>query len=355
MAASVQPFYPPNQIVRDAAGRTYMANEQGQLVPVQIQQAPSAGSPSQPQVPNAMPTWNQPQPVAQPQQQWGQPQPQAQMPQTPAGMTDATIMQGPGVPQELQGRTWAQVKQLWLAARQQLAGQQPNGQPNGQPPVVQPQQAPNGQPAQPMDARTFYMNPEANTRRIVEETVRSAMEPMLRPLMQNSAHSAAEAARTQFLQANPAAAAYMLQMQPMIERAGLEALSDARTWDAIYNYTLGESLRRTGYNPNPQGQPQAQQPQAPQWGQPAAQPQPQQWNSPAPVRSSPNGDFFSESSTPSQGFQTTAPVAANLTPWQAAIARGAGQSAQEYAQAAAALTRGEFPTFGLPAGGQNGR
>jgi hypothetical protein len=233
-----------------------------------------------------------------------------------------------------------QIKQIYAAMRDRAlsAGQPQQPQPQAQPQQLQ---QPNGQQpnSQPMDARTFYLNPEGNTRRIVEETLRATLEPMLAPIRQGTVQTAVANARDQFLASNPSAMQYMADMTPMLDRMPPEQLANPQTWDSIYNIVLGQKVRASeaqrlapGYNPNP----------APQ----------QQFN--APVRSDMNGTFFTESPTP-RPQEMQVPVAANLNPWQMNIARQSGITAEQYAQAAQDLAQGRMPVFGMPVGGQNGR
>lgn len=320
-----QPFYTPGSIVNDAAGHSYQANAQGQLVPVQVTPMAGPGNPGQPQIGNQAPA-----PVY-------QQQPQAQQPsqqQQPQGMSPSTVLRGPGIPAELQGRTFGEALQIYGAMRQQYGNGQVQAQPAQQP---QQQQAPaqqNGQqPNTPMDPRKFYENPEGNTRRIVEETIRSTLGPMLQPVMQQSAQSAASQAQAEFLRANPGAQQHLAEMQPMLARSTPEQLANPQTWDAVYNYVLGQKVRQVeanqGYNPNPQAAPQ--------------QPQ-NQW----PERVTPMGAFFSESSSPSPSALGADPRggASALTSAELSMARASGMTAEQYALSKADLSAGRMPGFG---------
>lgn len=332
-----QPFYTPGSIVNDAAGHSYQANAQGQLVPVQVTPMAGPGNPGQPQVQNAN-QFAQPQASQQgyPQVATGNQNPAA--PQQPQGMSPSTVLRGPGIPAELQGRTFGEALQIYGAMRQQYG----NGQAQQQaaPAQVQQQQQPQAQqPNAPMDPRKFYENPEGNTRRIVEETIRSTLGPMLQPVMQQSAQSAAQQAQAEFLRANPGAQQHLAEMSPMLARSTPEQLANPQTWDAVYNYILGQKVRQveangTGYNPNPQ--PQAQQPQ-------------NQW----PERVTPMGTFFSESSSPSPSALGADPRggASALTPSEIAMARASGITPEQYATSKADLVAGRMPGFG-PAWGQ---
>jgi hypothetical protein len=324
-----QPFYPQGMIVRDAGGNNYQSDGRGNLIPVTIAPAMTPGNPAQPQIQNSLP---------QPQQQQI-PQQQQQQPQTlqPGQITDSTIMQGPGVPAYMQGRTWGQVKAMteeYVRRQQQGNGNaqpasQAQQQPNGQQPQ-QPQQQQQQSQGVPTDPRAFYTNPAENTRRLIQEEL-APLRDMLRPMLQNTAQSAAERARDEFLRQNPGAAAVMGEMGPMLQNLAPEQLANPQTWDAVYNYALGqrvrqiESQRAVGYNPQPQ--PQGQ--------------------SPMPVRSTPAGDFFTESPSPSPRQLDNTQMPAQLQPWQHAIAHASGMTDQQYIDAQTAIRNGQMPQFGM--------
>jgi hypothetical protein len=318
-----QPFYPPNQIIRGGDGRTYMANEAGQLVPVNVTPAQSPGNPAQQQVPNAQ-HFGQMQQV--PQQQAPAPQQQQQQQQA---LPPDTILRGPAYPPELQGRTVAQAMQIYAAMRASV-GQNGGQQQQQQQAAPQQQQAAPQQQGVPTDPRAFFADPAGNTRRLIQEEMQNTLAPMLKPIMQQSAQGAIERARNAFLAANPTGNQYLNDMMPMLQRSTEEQLSNPETWNAVFRYVLGQKVIEAQANPQqPPYNPQQQ--QAPQWGE--------------AVRQTPQGSFFTESSTPNNGQQQgqfTA-GAAQLNSQELMIARQSGLTPEQYAQAKADMLAGKMP------------
>lgn len=143
-------------------------------------------------------------PVQQPAQQnpqgpqFGQPQ---QQQHAPVQMGEQTVLDGPGVPAELRGRTWAEMSRIYsglrdIALRANNQQQIPQPQPipvQQQQPVPQPQQPVNqwGQPPQQQPAQQpgsfsqadFLRNPADATRTMIQHELQQAFQTVLLPAL----------------------------------------------------------------------------------------------------------------------------------------------------------------------------
>lgn len=142
-------------------------------------------------------------PVAQPQGPTFNPQQPGQQPQQqpPVQMGEQTVLDGPGVPAELRGRTWAEMSRIYSGLRdialrannQQIPQPQPVPQPQ---PQVQPQAQPGGQWGQPpvqqqpgqqqpgsFSQADFLRNPADATRTMIQHELQQAIQTVLLPAL----------------------------------------------------------------------------------------------------------------------------------------------------------------------------
>lgn len=270
-------YVPPQQAGMPAAqvpqqGQPQQFAQAPQASPVAWQPAGQPGAPFEGQVPYLPPQQvRQQQPMAQPgqpmtvqqmqqqgmvpQQQWAPPA----QPQLGAG----TRLEGPGIPQELQGKTFGEAMQIYNGMRnvvlQQTAA--PQGQPQvtqGQPQQPQGIQQPQNQQGQP--AAWDWRAPEAGIARVVNEQLQPVIQAM-QPIIQQSQQSAVQAARNQVAQ--EIGPAVFAQLEPHIiqrlQGATPQGLQTAALWRTAAESVIGGLALQQGRQ-----QPQAQQPQTAQ-------------------------------------------------------------------------------------------
>ncbi len=287
------PVYQPGQFVPPVAipPQPVQQPQANQPMPAQVLTDPVSGYPvgQIPPVPQQPQQQQQPQPQL---NQFNQPvlqQPQVQQPQAqqPGENPAARIVAGPGVPQELVGRTYGEGLQIYAAMREQymrgLQAQPQQVQPQTQQ-VQQPQtqQAPARQGADP--SLQFWADPINTIRQVVRESAQETQAPAL-----------IQQAYSQVV-GLPAFA----ELQPMIvqsmSKLTPQQQSDPASWHAAYRLALGDAVVNGRINPAQLQQAQAQaqtprqqmptQPSNGGW-QPNAQPLP--W---APAQQ--QGQFFTE-------------------------------------------------------------
>lgn len=304
-------------------GPTPVNGQQMAMPPQQMQFVPQGQQPQyqQPQFqPHPTVPFGQLPPQAPSMQQQGQQQlpPQGQR----LAITGHEIMDGPGVPLELRGRTTAQVMQLYSglvdeALRNRRGGiqQQPVGQ-QGQQPQMQPQQQPAQQPMQPQGQRppTFWQNPDAAVGAQVQQAVQQALQPM----QEYTLRQAAQAAQQQVFSQTPDFAQLQGELLPILREASPEHLARPEFLEGAVDLARGRAARRQ-MQPQQQGQ---------QWqGQPQQQPQrfvPAGQHFPQPTY-----QFFTEGPTPPMGLQQGGQ--GTLSPAEMAAAQGFGMSPEQYA------------------------
>lgn len=298
--------------------------------PQYAQQAPQAAPPMQPlpwfqpgpvgaPVDTQPPPQYQPQqnpafnPAFQPRQPQGQPGPQAGapvQPQQPAWQPQAgtdlnTVLQGPNVPRELQGKTFAEAMVIYNGMRNAVIQMVPaNGQQSQAPVAAQPTQV---QPQAGFDWR----NPEDSFKRVV----RSEMQELMAPMLQQSQAQAIDAARRQAAATvGPQVfAAVEAQIMQRLQGADAKSLQNPQMWQTAAEAVIGGQVMQMARQ---QGQPQQVQ---------TGQPQMQQQNVPQPT---PNlNGFFTEQ--PTMGGPTGAPT--QLTAQQAWVASQMNMDAATYA------------------------
>lgn len=259
------------------------APQQGLPPLLQQQQQPQLGLPPQMQSPLQQIDGGSPlaqmQPIAppmqqrqfQPQQQAPQqqfqpqqPVPQQQQFQQPQQQQQSPVLSGPGVPQELQGRTLAEAISIYNGMRQTHLQNMQQPAPQMQQPAPQRQQQ--VQPAQPGQSAQFdWRNPGQSVAAVVDERINAAIDsklmPMLAPLAARNAMGDVERARQQ------AAASIGQQTWVTIEADVLQLLQGAdpqtltnpNAWALAAQTAVG---RRALAGQRPQQQYQQQQPGA---------------------------------------------------------------------------------------------
>jgi hypothetical protein len=300
----------------------------------------------QPPVQQGYPQYGPPQGQSQSQPQF---QGQAQQPQ----FSHDTILDGPGVPPELRGRTFGQAMQVygalansWLTRQgyQQQGQPQPQvGQYGQQQPVQQQQQQPPAQrwqqqrppvqqPQQGQQQSQFWADPD----RRISELSRQAIREELGPLLQRTAAADVAGARSAAMQGIPDFASLEGEVMQMLGPADPAALANPETWISAADLIRGKQQREGRYRPQQPGQPRAQ----PQMNggyqngyQQNGQQLPTQW-SPRSVPAgqqqiAPQYTFFSEQPTPPQFGQNGA--AGLLTQEEQYYARQMGMSDEAYA------------------------
>lgn len=277
----------------------------GTPLPPGIQYAQQPGYAPPPAYPQQQPQYQQPQYQPPPQQ------PQAPLYQPPQGADRNTRLSGPGIPQELQGRTVGEAMQYYgimredFVRRNQPQYQQPQApqqQPQfgqqyqqGQPPYQQPPQ--NGQPsAQPRGPQGQPDPMRQMVADVMRETMPAMLEPLVRPVQQDQVERAYSSVRQKFAQD---------QMVPFdrvagdimqsLQGADPATLANPAAWEAAYYHAKGLALSR------PQGQPQQQPAGGPQYQpypqstfqqvQPQTQPSAAFVEGPTPPAPSLNGAF----------------------------------------------------------------
>lgn len=236
--------------------------------------------------------------------------------QQAAGQTvqlqDNVVLDGPGVPQELRGRTWGDARRLYTAlssewlqrngrpqtpAAQTLASQgvapgQHPGQPQYQPQqqMQQGQQDPRGA-QQPQ----FWQNPDQRIQQIVSETVQQSLEPVLRQTRGQAiiqARGVAAEGIADFQQLEP----YVMQQ---LAGASPEDLQNPQVWIAASELVRGRLVAAGQYQFPTQ---QRQQIPGRGYGQ-------QNYGSPATLPSQP---AYGMSAPPAHSFFSEGPTAPSI-------------------------------------------
>ena len=304
--------------------------------PQQTQGLQPQGQPQQ----NQQGGWPQ-QPQQQFQQQVPQQQPQGgfqqQMQQGLQGgqLNMNTRLDGPGVPQELRGRTVGEALGIYSAlandwmgrqsqqrtpAQQSLQQMQPQQQ--GSAVQAQPQQIPWQQRVQPQQqmggSASLWTNPEETIGAIVKQQ----LEPMLAPMVQQSqqqalaqAHNIASTSVVDFRSLEP-------EIMQMLTGADPAQLANPNTWIGAADIIRGRQMREGRYQAPMQGQQQVQIPGRQTQGNPAM------------MNSQPAQQF---QQVPAYGFFTEQPSAPNISQF--------GVSGQPNAADADAAKK-----FGMPIG-----
>jgi hypothetical protein len=215
---------------------------------------------------NALP--QQQQPAPQQFQQQGQPgQFQQQMP-APQGMSDQTILSGPAIPPELQGRSWGEAKQIYSGLRDVVlrsAQQVPQSAlTQQQAPLHSPapaQGAPNninGQAPLAGNGQDFWRNPAEAIDRAIATRLDQALAPVVQRTQLEAAQSAQQIVASEF----PDFAAYAPAVLTSLQQADPRLLGNAELWRTAYFVAKGRAQAFSGLNGaggNPggqQGQPQ---------------------------------------------------------------------------------------------------
>lgn len=307
--------------------------QQAQPQPQPQPQQPQYQQPAPQQPQGTFPQGTQPPYQPQPQQQQQQPQqPEVRIP-------DNFVLDGPNVPQELRGRTWGQVRQVYGALASEFiarpgaaAAPRPNvpQQPAPQPQMQQPQQP------QQNRAPSFWEDPEGSIRRVVDE--------QLQPVTQRTMQSAAEDARRSAMAEIPDFGVLEAEMIPMLRAApDARLLTDVNFWKSTADLARGRLMGRGEYQHVQQNQNQNQQPQQ-GFRQPAPQVVVGYTQQGQPIYGSPNQrgpgvavpaqqQFFTESPTPPMNGTFLGGNQMNqweLSPEQKLYAQKMGMTEQEY-------------------------
>lgn len=268
-------------------------------------QAPLPQQPGQP--PQQAGPWGaQPyQPQQQPQQQQGQGQ----------AINPNTVLSGPGVPAELQGRTFGEALSTYNGLRnlymQQLSSPPPL--PPATVPQTQPhQQQPQQQGQQPQQQQWDWRNPQQAIRGVVEQAIQETVLPALAPIHQQNMIQGINGARAQVAQ--ELGVQNFSQLEPdilgMLQGVDPRALVNPQTWRVAAASALGFRQMRGSAQAAPQQNGYA--PQQPGYGQ-----------QPVPNLNS----FFTErpGSTARQDSQPQ-----QLTPMEIYVAQQMGKTPQDY-------------------------
>jgi hypothetical protein len=272
----VQPLMPSQMQQQQPVQQLPPQMQQPQQSLLQDSQSPLAGM--QPVMPQYQQRQQQPvqqQPVQQNQgQQQFPPQGQQFQPNqsqsVPVNVNDM-VLQGPGVPAELQGRRMSEVVNIYNGLRQthlqQMVQQPQQQQPQFQQPVPQQQQQVQQQPTQQRGWN--WQRPDESVGAIVEDRlnhmVESRLMPLLAPIAADRAMAAVQNARAQAAHAIGVQNFAMIEPEVMqaLQGAHPSALTDPRTWQTAAAVVIGNRTMR--------GQP-VQQPQQQQQAGPGAYP-----------------------------------------------------------------------------------
>lgn len=274
-------------------------------------QAPAApAAPAAPPAPSTFPQGTQPPYAVAPQAQ-----PAAQ-PQGQVTIPDNFVLDGPTVPQELRGRTWAQVKAVYGALASEFISGRPSAVPAPRPnqptaPAPQPQAQSAAAPAgQPDRVRSFWEDPMA--------AIDQAIERRLAPVTQRTSAMAVQDAMNLAKSHIQDYAQLEAEMIPVLRAAPPELQQDPSFWTSTADLVRGRLMAAGRYQY--QGAPAARPPQAPQ---PQSAP-------PGPGAFVPT--FFTEAPTPPapNGFNGGAPNQYELSSEQKMYASKMGMSEQEY-------------------------
>lgn len=330
-------------------------------VPQQVQQHPQApqqnggGQPQgQPQGYNQMHN----QQVQGQQPQGGYPNPQPQQQNQPQGqpqqgqqgqrfnMTDDTVLDGPGVPPELRGRKWGNVREVYTqmmsdamrqrnaqsagGGRQGQQAQQPQqpGQQGGYPTPGQPQ----GQGDQQVNERAFYERPISTMQETLRNIVREELGPVQQQTMESGINTARERAQ-QMIPDYQQLSDRIEQRLQQVKQVNPQALQNPQIWVDAARMVRGELAEQQMFGQGQQGgqqnggQPQPQSQYGGQYTGGYSGYQPPQQNGPQPMGgyATPVNQFFTEGPTPPSGQQ-----AGSLSPTDQWYARQLQMSDAEY-------------------------
>lgn len=338
-----QPFNPQTTVVQ---ADPHVQMPQPYFPPPQQQQQPQQPSPSQqiyPNQPQFAPAWQGGQQIQPGQQQQQQPalpwqqQRQQQQPQVPYGTGPAASQQvqfdqqgrmfGPGLPQELQGKTMAEAVQLYGMMRQGYIATQAQ-QRQQQPQQPQPTPTQQGQIQAQARPTSPWTDPEGFFGRIIEEKLSAALAPVTQATFEDQIGRT----RDQIAAAYPIYAQVEPQVLQKLQGLPPETLTNPEAWKLALSAVLGERQLQPQRNGQPQPQ-QNGQPQLP-------------WGSPMPIAQLPwqqaqqpqaHQSFFTESpSAVMQGGYAPGdqPLQGQyqLTPQQKEVARRFGMTEQQYLQ-----------------------
>ena len=246
-----------------------------QLAPQQF--VPQGYAPQPQQPPYAPPPQQAPYGPA-PQQQPNQPAQQR------IELNDNLILDGPGVPAELRGRSWGEARRVYSAlaanwlqgnapsqtpAQQSLAQQQQPSQLPRQQFGQAPQQQPMQQPTQQGQAGQFWQNPDQRIADVVRQQIQETVLPALQPMVQQTRAQAV-------MQARNVAATGMADFSQLetdvvatLANATPEDLANPQVWINAADLVRGRRVAAGQYQP-PRPQVPGQQPQ--QFGPGTAQP-----------------------------------------------------------------------------------
>lgn len=297
--------------------------------PPQQQQAP--------QVPQYAPAWQGGQPIQpqpqQPQPQYappGYPQQQPQRQQAPAQAINVDAngrLFGPGLPQELQGKTMQEAVGIYGAMRQYTVQQQAQQRPQPQQQAQQPQPQGPQVPAQ-RPSTNFFTDPEG----AIERAVQRIVTPMLQPVLESTAETQIAQARQTVAQLHPEFAQYEGEVIQRLQGLPAQTLANPAAWRMALQQVVGERFMSGQLQQQPHQQQRQQQAQLPA-GYPGAQPQQQQQvNMPWQPAAAP--PFFTESPSAvmMQGAQGGPVGGVQLTPQQQEAARRFGMTNEQYIQ-----------------------
>lgn len=240
-----------------------------------------------------------------------------------AGGLDPNMrLTGPNVPNELQGRTVAEVIALYGGMRNAIMQYVSQPQTPPAPGAVAPPQAPAAQPGQAQPEGWDWRNPvpaiQATVRDTVREIIQNEVGPALAPVIQQGNQAAIVGAMQQVAaEVGPAFTTVQARVMQMLQGADPRQLANPQIWRTAANAAIGEAYTQGQLAPRQQGAPMAPAAQ-PQY--PVPQPIPNQWAPP------PSQSFFTEQPGAGAGVP---PV--GLSAKELEVARAMGKTPDEYA------------------------
>ena len=245
--------------------------------------------------------------------------------------TGAEILDGPGIPVELRGRTVTQAMDLYSKLIDHYSKTKPAPVVSGQPaPAIQQPGVvaapvagqPLPPPQSPVQATSFWRTPEASMEAVVEKVVQKVMGPSIAVSQATAIQSAEEQAKRTI----PDYPAIQEELQSIISTAAPEHLTNPAFWTEAADLARGRLLRKAQITGQPAAPPVAMPAYSAPYGVPAGPQAPVALPS-VPASMAVPG-YFAEGPTPPQGYG--APYTGQLTAYQSAAAKGFGMDPAEY-------------------------
>lgn len=269
----------------------------------------------------------------------GQPQPQGGVPAGARPVAQGVYsdaqgrLYGPGIPQELQGRTMQESLQAYNVMRQAAIQNVRQPMPQQQQPVQQPAQQRQSAPPAGAAPRSIFADPDGFIEQKIGSILDQKLGQYLAPVLEQTQEQQIQQARTQVANLYPQFSQYEGAVIQRLQGLPPETLANPHAWRLALLQEIGEQTLRQQQpgRPPQQGGYQQMQPPAPQGWQPASQnQQPGGWNQ-QPM--APAGSFFTESpSAANYGGMDPSQAPGMLSPQQLAVAQKFGMTPQQYLQ-----------------------